>query len=277
MINYKNIFTKELLIQKWVKERKSQKEIAIEYGVHVGTIETYIKKLGLTGYRERQKYPVNKNKIDRLNPIYWYFVGLTISDGHLDFKNNRIIISLVNDEDILLKLSEYFSTDDYTIPVHRKVSSNNSVIFSLYLTGQLLLLDVAELLNITADSDKTKDVCVPTAPNKNCGLMLLRGIIDGDGSIKNSAVFPYMELYSHSINMVKSLIVEYKRWCKIELSKYKAKNLLGYWLRCPVNTLSVIEIYEHYPDICLLRKRNKVKKSVDDIVHHYEIINHSNW
>ena len=274
--NMKGIITEKVLIQKWVKERKSQKEIANEFGVHVSTIERYIKTFGLTRYREKVKYPINKDSINLQNPIYWYFLGLVLSDGYVDVNNNRIMITLI-DEDILIELSKYFSTNDYVIPISKTKIKNNKYYYSLTLVSAELVDSCISILDIKNKS-KTNEVVFPTTDNIENYLMLLRGVIDGDGCIKVSKTGNiYFEIYSHSDRMIESFAKEYKKYFGIDIAIYNCKKGKGKTLHSTPKNDLLINVYEKYPNISIQRKRNIVKKLVDDIVCRYEMINHNIW
>jgi len=56
------------------------------------------------------KYKINESKIDHLNPVYWYFIGLFTTDGYYDSKNTRVCIRLRNEDSfrVLNLIKEYF-------------------------------------------------------------------------------------------------------------------------------------------------------------------------
>lgn len=274
--NMKSIITKEVLIQKWVKERKSQREIADEFKVHLRTIERYIKALGLTKFREKEKYPINKESIDLQNPVYWYFIGLVLADGYIDIKNNRVILQL-KDEDILVEISKYFSPKEYIIPISKVNVRTDKCYYSLGLVSKELVESCLNILDIRGKS-KTNEVIFPSVDDIEKYLMLLRGVIDGDGCIKISKSGNiYFEIYAHSDKMVETFVKEYKKYFNIDMFPYPVKGKKGKILHSsPTNDL-LIQIYEKYPNISIQRKRNIVKKLVDDIVYRYEMINHNNW
>ena len=110
--------TKEVIYNEWVVNRLSQKEIAEKYNVGLWLIESRIKQFKLTKIRSKIKYVLNTEHINLESPVFWYTVGLVISDGYIDEKNKRIIIGLTNDFEILEILSAYYSTT-VKIPIYR--------------------------------------------------------------------------------------------------------------------------------------------------------------
>jgi len=273
--------TKELIYEEWVVNRLSQKEISIKYNVPLWLIENRIKKFKLTGIRTKIKYILNYEHINLESPVFWYLIGLTISDGYIDEKNKRILISLTEDFEILEILSNFYSTS-VKIPVY-KYNSNTKGKYRYVLTlSNEDLINLFHSLNIYG-YNKTYAVTMPDPGNKYLFNFLLRGFIDGDGYITYRKYNIKIKFYIESLNLVNSLNELYYKYFNQYFHIYKHKKLNGSF-RNGRNVESkedsfkeLLEIYSEIPELALKRKRIKIKNKVDDIVHLYEMINHRNW
>lgn len=270
--------TKEVIYNEWVVNRLSQKEIAEKYNVGLWLIESRIKTFKLTKIRSKIKYVLNTEHINLDSPVFWYLVGLVISDGYIDERNKRIVIGLTNDFEILELLSKYYSTD-IEIPIYKYTTNTEGKYrYSLTLSDENLL-NLFHSIGIVGYK-KTYEVTFPDPESKYLFNFLLRGFIDGDGNIRYHKEGMHMEFrfYIESHNLVNNLIKLFIKYYNTELYKGPVKGRHGYNVtskKLPNNC--IIDIYSDIPELSLQRKRNIVKTQVEDIVHRYEMINHSNW
>lgn len=270
--------TKEVIYNEWVVNRLSQREIAEKYNVGLWLIESRIKLFKLTKIRSKIKYILNTEHISLDSPVFWYLAGLVISDGYIDEKNKRIVIGLTNDYEILELLSEYYSTT-VKIPVY-KYATNTEGKYKYSLTfSDENLLELFHSIGIVGYR-KTYEVTFPDPKSKYLFNFLLRGFIDGDGNIRYHKESMHMEFrfYTESHKLADNLIELCTKYYGTELYKGAVKGRSG----CSVTSRKlpdncIIDIYSDIPELALKRKRNIVKIQVDDIVHRYEMINHSNW
>lgn len=270
--------TKDLIYTEWVINRLSQKEIAIKYDVGLYLIEARIKQFNLTGARSKIKYILNEEHINTESPIFWYLVGLVISDGYIDEKNKRIVISLTNDYEILETLSDYYSTN-IKIPVYKyETNKENKIRYSLTLSD-IQLINLFHSIGIYGNK-KTFNVIFPDPNSKELFNFLVRGFLDGDGNIrycKGTMKFEF-RFYTESLDLANNFISLFIKYYRTELYKGKVKGRNGYNItskNLPSNC--IIDIYSEFPELSIKRKRKIVKTQVDDIVHRYGMINHSNW
>lgn len=270
--------TKQLLYKEWVENRLSQKQIANKYNVGLWIIEKRIKDFQLTKIRSKIKYILNNEHININSPVFWYLVGLTISDGYIDEKNKRISIQLTNDIKILETLSDYYSTN-VKIPVYSyQTNVPHKVRHTLTLSNEKLI-NLFHTIGIYGYR-KTYDVSMPDPNSPYLFNFLLRGFIDGDGNIRTYIGSMGMEFrfYIESHNLVNTLIFLCKKYLNIDLYKGVVKGRNGFNITSNnIYDNTIINVYSDIPILALERKRNIVKKIVDDIVHRYEMINHNNW
>ncbi len=268
--------TKELLFTEWVTNRKSQREIAEEYSVGLWKIENLIKEYALKGARTKIKYPIDHDKISLDNPRFWYLVGLIISDGYINDKNQRVIISL-RDYQILEVLSDYFSGPVKT-PIYRYKVKGESYKYNLTLSDEYLV-GLLESIGIPM-TDKTATVNFPDPGNISCFNMLVRGFLDGDGNIRTKSDGKFIEyrFYSHSPKLVedfKRLVLKYHN---VEVYDYVTSGKSGKTITSKTKDGDyLIDIYDEYPEFSISRKRDTIKTYIDDIYKRYQRINLSNW
>lgn len=272
------MITKRLLKEEWIINRLSQKEIADKYGVGLWFIENKIRDYGLTGARTKIKYPVNQKHVSLDSPIFWYLVGITISDGYIDEKNKRIVISLTNEKELLEELSSYYSTN-VQIPIYGyRTRELSKVRYSLTLSD-ITLLELFHSIGIYG-VNKTSNVRMPDPNSIELFNLLLRGFLDGDGSIKTRGYSDniHFTFYSHSEMLTSSIVDLFSKYYGLNLKIYDTKGHSGKNVDSGAKAGSyLMKIYSDLPNLSIRRKRNVVKKQVDDIVHRYGMINHNNW
>lgn len=268
------MITKELLEQEWIVNRLSQREIADKYFVSLGLVEARVKKYGLIGARSKIKCVFKEELFNLNNPVFCYYLGLFLSDGTLDKVNHRCIISLTDDFDVLKTLANYFKEDNSPISLYSYRIKNGKLSHRLIVTSKVLF----DLVVPYCGAAKTKDLSCPKFDNLECFRMFVRGFLDGDGNIRyvnRSLIFRF---YCHSLKFIEEFLIEFEKHYSYKLSVRDVKFKHGMEVSSRTDfTYELIKIYEARSEFCLERKRNVVKKLVDDIVHDYEMINHSYW
>lgn len=174
--------TYEYLHQEYIINKRSQSEIAKDCGCTAKNINYYVRKYKL--YKGTKiKHLLNDKAIDSTNPIFCYFAGLTATDGHIDYKNNRVTIRVKNEgsKEVLTHLLEYFGSE-------LEVACYETG-YEIRLTSKKLLNELA-LLNVLG-THKTYTLDFPKHfHNTACARMYLRGVLDGDGNI-HLRISPY--------------------------------------------------------------------------------------
>lgn len=162
--------SKELL-ENFLKEGKTTREIALELEVSNTTISRYIRNYGLTNLYKKPKYlPYHLTKID--NKEIAYMLGFIIADSSI---NNEIVeISIaINDSELIKLFSSLlkvnFSKDLILIKDKRRFP-------------RVRLIRKITEINKFIGKDKKKDRNVPIIP-KDLEVYLIRGIFDADGCI----------------------------------------------------------------------------------------------
>lgn len=261
MLNYQQ---KDYLYEKYVKERLSIRDIAVENGVKPRTIEKWVSKLGLANLRGRVKNSIDNSKI-ALTPEFYYFLGLVVTDGYIDLKNHRVSIRMRNNgtKELLESLKEYFN---FTGDVHCYKGCD----YDLCITSK-------ELINFMYDlgidgHEKTYKVSLPNKfPNNDCARMFARGVFEGDGNIHlqktrlgnfcggqfrlvmGSPIFiqkfiTFLKDYVGIVTDEKCHIIRNKKYSKIELRVAESKKLFK-WMYKGFDSFRMSEKYEK---VCLV-------------------------
>jgi hypothetical protein len=268
------MITKELLEQEWIVNRLSQREIADKYSVSLGLVEARVKKYRLIGARSKVKCAFKEELFDLNNPIFCYYLGLFLSDGTLDRANQRCVISLTDDFGILKTLADYFKKDNSPISLYSYRVKGGKTIHRLIITSKVLV----DLVVPYCGTNKTEDLSCPKFNNLECFRMFVRGFLDGDGNIRYINRNLIFRFYCHSLKFIEEFLIEFEKHYSYKLSTRDTKFKHGMEVSSRTDfTYELIKIYETRSEFCLERKRNVVKNLVDDIVHRYEMINHSNW
>lgn len=170
------IITKDFLYRNYIILGKSQRDIAKEVGCTPKNINYYVRKFNLKGIKSKTKYYVNESLVDVSNPVFCYLAGLTATDGHIDYKNNRITIRVSNEGSniVLQNILNYF--ENGLDVAHYKTG------YEIRMTSKKLIEEL-KLLNVEGRL-KTYTLKFPNEfKNDDCARMYLRGMLDGDGNI----------------------------------------------------------------------------------------------
>ena len=268
------IKNKDWVYQKYILEDLKNSDIARLTGITRKGVEYWLKKHKIVKFLNGTKYPIDESKINSTIPEFMYFVGLFMADGTMNRKNNRVTIK-IKDIEPLTAIKKYFKTD---VPISVLNDGYHEPSYELRLSSKVL----AEYMGTFYTKNKTQDVIWPIASNAECFKMLLRGFIDGDGSIEvKSYSNAYFRFGSASCKLVSKFKDEYTKYFpEHPINEYAGKVKSNKYfqhleIRCGFNSL--IELYQEYPNFSIKRKRDKIKLLIDDIVQTYGIINHKRW
>lgn len=167
---------KDYLVESFIVQGKTARQISEELGVSKSTIEQWLQRFNLYGIKPRTKYTLNRERITPCPEMY-YYIGLITTDGYIDNRNNRVSIRMRNEgtEELLNNLKDYFEFNG-SVRLYKEKD------YDLTMTSKDLINFMASLG--IYGTKKTYTVTVPnTFPNRECVLLYLRGILDGDGNI----------------------------------------------------------------------------------------------
>lgn len=264
--------TLQLLVEEFFDKRKTQKLIAFELGCDVTTVERAMKKFGLTN-QITSRYKVREELMTPENPYFMYTVGLFITDGSIS-KGGRLSIR-INDGDVIKVLCSYFDC-----PYYMCRRDNPTALHEFNVPYSTPLTVYCQALSDNS-SKKTFDVSCPTnLKTREQKLMLLRGIIDGDGAIRPD--LRDIRVFTASENMVITLsqiLNDLNIVFTVQNTIYGRHKKDGWtiYIGTTASVSTLISVYEDYPDLAIQRKRNVVKNRVQGIVRDYKMINLQRW
>lgn len=205
------------------------------------------------------KYDYNENIFKTLNTKSAYTLGLLYSDGCLVKNKNEVKLALVNDFEILEKLSMFILN---SIKIKTSYNSYNNVVYNFNFCNSTIYKD---LLNWGLYPAKSKTLKIH--PDLKFNPHFWRGVIDGDGSI-NYKVDPKNEKYSYSSVEVCGTIdvcQSFKDFCSsiinvenIKINKSKRIDNFGIFRVCGKRIIPILnKIYEEHEEFFMTRKREK--------------------
>ena len=158
-------------------------------------VYNYFKKKGWptlkrSEYKYKTKFTVNQDFFKEINTEFKaYILGFICADGHIDYKNPRIVITL-KDEDYKL-LEDIKKAMESTHPVVRHIKrenpykkSNNKTLYqcSLSINGKELVAPLM-LMGLTSNKTYTLEASIMNYIPEKLVRHFLRGYFDGDGCI----------------------------------------------------------------------------------------------
>lgn len=162
--------SKELL-ENFLKEGKTTREIALELGVANTTISRYIRNYSINNLYKKPKYlPYHLTKIDGKELAY--MLGFIIADSSI---NNEVVeISVaINDSELMKLFSSLLGVNPY---------KDLTLIKEKRRFPRIRLVRKIVGINKLIGGDKKKDRNVPII-QKDLEVYLVRGIFDADGCI----------------------------------------------------------------------------------------------
>lgn len=202
--------TKENLYELYIKQNKSQREIAEIFGCKEGKIDYWTRKYGIAIKKSDPDSVFNLKNISRFDPIFCYYAGLVATDGYFDTKNNRVSLRVKNEGsyEVLNKINSYF---DHIKPIQVYTSRGRSESNDLTLVGSVVPNELKRMGIFGYKYNRTFSLDWYNEAEDCCKQMFLRGILDGDGNIRKNGVF---RLSMVSFEFVENLI-------------YAVNNILG--------------------------------------------------
>lgn len=219
---------KDYLYKEFIVNHRMVKDIAQECGVSIGSIEQYLKRYGIK--RGNIKYRLNEAKLDTTNPIFMYYCGLISTDGYMDKAVNRVSLRCGNlgCDRVFEKIKEYLEWEG-SITKYRKCYDITPT--SSKLKEVLISVGVSPLGKIYNEFPKE-------FYSQDCARMFFRGLLDGDGNIREKGVFritisnkEYLEKFSEYVNSTLGTSTEVKpdrKYWKIEMRQHDSKVFLDW-------------------------------------------------
>jgi len=121
-------------------------------------------------------------------------------------------------------------------------------------------------------SNKTYEASLPRVKDPLCAKLLLRGLIDGDGNIRDG-----FRIYTASYKLKDDLVKHMQEHHQYEMivTPTKTKKSGGFTISTRRDFFpKLIEIYQDFEDLRINRKKEILNKKVYDIVHSHKMINY---
>lgn len=194
-------FTKEYLLENYIKLNKSQRQIAEECNTTESSIDYWTRKYGLNYKKSEPDKVLNLIHVDKADPIFCYYAGLVATDGYLDYKHRRIALRVSNDGslDVLNLIKNYFSYNIGSVYTYR-IKHHELNIPSPKIFNEL------EGMGIFGDkNNRAFNIDWFFGSDEDCKRMFLRGILDGDGNIhKKTGTF---RIAMKSVRFIENIII----------------------------------------------------------------------
>ena len=178
--NYKTISEEKYnyIIKNYYNQ--SNLEIAQTLNISKETIWNVVKKEKLNLKGSGSKINLFLDKIDKNSEIFSYFLGWLQSDGNIQNKkrNYRCTIS-IKDESIIDLFHNYFKGSKKYI-----VNKTNGIMYNLVICNKIFI-EYLVSLGLTPNKSKTIQM-----KNFEFNSHFVRGVFDGDGSVRNPKIFP---------------------------------------------------------------------------------------
>lgn len=213
-------------------------------------------KLRTFAESRHKKYKVNDHFFSNQNHNMAYVMGLIAADGNISAKDNRIEIELASvDKEILDEIRK-------TIELEREIKvyecSNGYVKNKLYVHSAQMKKDLKEY-GIVPNKTYSKEYTFPYKLKEEYVIDYIRGLFDGDGSVKKATSLAFQIDSS-----CKTILVEIQNFLKekyginTNIGKEKKVNIDLYRIYCyGENAKKVYDILYTPNSLFLKRKKEK--------------------
>ena len=168
------------------------KKVLLKHNIHIKTIqETNV-----------NKYFVNHDFFKKQSGDMAYWIGMLASDGSVNKNENQIYIELQRDDkEILEKMN---TTIENQRPITDYETSRGYKNSKLYFYSKEIKKDLAEY-NIIPNKTYSEDYDFPYKLDKKFYADYIRGLFDGDGSVKITGYSPTFQIDVGNENIAKEI------------------------------------------------------------------------
>ena len=160
-------------------------ELVKIYGLHRSTIQSILKRLGVSLHRNRSFIVCNRKLFSEYTNSSCYWAGFILADGNIRKDRNSLQIKLaIKDKNHLDKFLNSISCNEFN-KVKTYLNTKNPYV-SLTISLDEFKRDLDRNFSITPN--KTYIACVSHKIPRNILKHFIRGYIDGDGSITKTTV-----------------------------------------------------------------------------------------
>lgn len=220
------------------------KRLLLENGVHIKSIqETNI-----------SKYKINHDYFSKQGHNQAYIIGFLGADGNISAKDNRIDLELFsNDYEILEKIRKELELER---PVKIYECANGYQKNKLFFYSAKIKKDLMEY-GLVPNKTYSKDYHFPYKLEKQYIIDYIRGLFDGDGSVKKTGSSITFQIDSSNKEIVdciqQFLLNEYN--IITQISEQKKKNVILYRIYCYGEQAKAIYKILYVPNTLFLKRK----------------------
>lgn len=256
MCNYKDA---KYLKEEYLIKRRSIASIAVDCGISAKLMYYYLKKFNLNTKGTTSNVTIDEDMFDWSDHYFSYMAGLIVTDGYLDYTNNRISIRVSNDgsNEVLTTIGKHFM---FTGEVNVYKEKNNDLTFRSRRVFEVL--KQADIFGCK-DNRYFNPSYIAKLPLKS-QIFFMRGILDGDGNIHNNIFRIGMKSEIFIISLISYLNIKFGFNYKLkfgsnstkkhyypllEMRKADSKIFLDFIYSYPRSKLKFLDKYNKYMSI----------------------------
>lgn len=260
----KREFTKEEIekvIYNYTVLHMGQKRAGAEFHMNDRTVKRLLLENGVTikSIQETNvsKYKINHNYFSMQGHNQAYIIGFLGADGNISAKDNRIDLELFSaDREILEKMREELELER---PIKIYECANGYVKNKMFFHSAQIKQDLMKF-GLVPNKTYSLDYKFPYALEKQYVIDYIRGLFDGDGSVKEANGTVCFQIDSSN----KQILVEIQRFLKenysieMQIATNKKTNVVLYRLYCyGENSRKIYSILYTPNSLFLQRKYSK--------------------
>lgn len=170
MYKHKKIFFDKDLVLKMLSEGKKHSEIAFYYDCPLTTYRSYHRRIISDKFKWKRDNTLKDEDLNFNDPVFWYMVGLILSDGHIQRQSNTV------------KIYSKYAYHLHFLKKYYKIKSTLSKNNVFVLTMNSKKLKHFFVQN-NIQSDKRYNVRFIDSGNELYNRCQIAGLFDGDGCI----------------------------------------------------------------------------------------------
>lgn len=243
--------------------KQSQRNAGKNIGVSYKVVQRILKEHNIyirTPGESRRHFDINHNYFKIQTPDMAYWLGILSSDGCIASNKNLIYIELQRtDKELLEKLNNSINNEREIKDYYN--NSRNYENSKLYFYSQEIKGDLATY-HIIPNKTYNKDFIFPEKLQEEFYPDYIRGLFDGDGSIKDANHTPCWQIDSSSLDIIQHLY-DYlnKLNIAVKIIECPKVNCIIYRLYCygQVNLYKIYNLLYNTPsNLFLKRKKDKI-------------------
>lgn len=223
---------------------RAVKRLLLENGIHIRTIQE----------SNKSKYKINHNYFSTQGHNQAYIIGFLGADGNISGKDNRIDLELFPaDYEILERIRTEIELER---PIKKYECADGYEKNKLYFYSAQIKKDLMEY-GLVPNKTYSKDYKFPYKLNQEYIIDYIRGLFDGDGSVKMTGSSITFQIDSSNKDILTNIQVFFKEKYGIDtqISEQKEKNVILYRLYCYGEKAKQIYSVLYTPNSLFLKRK----------------------